>query len=207
MKPRIPNAYWAFVIMTAGVVGAIELAYVLGADGVGFGGADVSFDRKYDRTLFAIDDERGFAVHGEDDIAIVKTRPAMIPFRPLCGRCELAGGILPLADYVHGDWVYTQWPDIADVDAVNLATGETLAIAVPPREPGKPLDPATVPEYAARGLDFAPDKKLTPRHLAGRYEDGRLVAESCIVVQCVAILCFGILAVIGLVLWLRPRSE
>jgi len=90
---------------------------------------------------------------------------------------------------------------------VNLVTGETLALAVPTRAAGKPLDPGTVPEYAARGLDFAADKKLTPRHLVGRYEDGRLVAESCIIVQMAAMLCFAILAVVGLGLLLRPRGE
>jgi hypothetical protein len=206
-RPRIPSWYWAVLLLTLGIVAALQLAYVLGAGGVSVGGADVDFGRKYDRMVFAIDDARGFAVGGEDDIAIVKTRPGMPPFRPVCGRCELAGSILPAADYMHGDWVYSEWPDITDVDAVNLVTGETLVLDVPRSAPGKPLDPATVPEYVARGLDFAAEKKLTPRHLAGRYEDGRLIQESCLVLQMAGMLCLAIVAVIGLVLLVIPRRR
>ncbi len=184
---------------TVAVVLVIELAYMFGASGIEFSGAQTSFGREHDKVLFAVDDQRGFVTRGERDVALVKIAPGTFPFRPVCGRCELDGSIFNLAEFLHDDWVYTSMPHVTDVDAINLRTGETVQATL--SDPGRsPEDAAQIPEYAARGLDFAADKRLGPQRLAGLYPDGRLINESCIVVQMAALVALGLVAAMGLVL-------
>lgn len=190
--------------MTFAVVLVIELAYMFGAGGIEFSGATTSFDREHDRVLFAVDEQRGFVTRDGRDIALIRIAPGTFPFRPVCGRCEPNGSLLNLADYLHGDWVYTASPDIPEVDAINLRTGETLEATLADPEQS-PEDAAQIPEYAAHGLDFAEDKRLTLERLVQLYPDGRIINESCIVVQMAAILVLGIVALIGLVLLVTRR--
>ena len=131
----------------------------------------------------------------------------MPPFRPLCGRCELDGSLLNLADYMHDGWVYTGSPEIAEIDAVHLETGETLKVDLRRPAPGTTIDPATIPEYAARGLDYAPEKKLDVARLAALYDDGALIDESCMIIQMAGILSLAIVAIFGVALLLRPRRK
>lgn len=155
--------------------------YVFGASGVSFGGAGVGFEREKDRFVLRVDDARGFSLHGSGPPALVRLKRAPFPLWPLCGRCELDGAIVPMVTHLDGDWAYTDFPMSGRPAAYNLATRETVTVAAPPSAP-LPAG-AVVPEYAARGLALADEKKVTPRALAGRYEDGRAVKESCLVFQ------------------------
>ncbi|MBX7082848.1 MAG: hypothetical protein K1X88_26825 [Nannocystaceae bacterium] len=199
MAIRIPSWWWAVASTTVAVVLVIELAYLFGASGIEFSGAQTSFDREHDKVLFAVDERRGFVTRDGRDVALVQIAPGTFPFRPVCGRCELDGSVFNLAQFLHDDWVYTSMPHITDVDAINLRTGETLQASL--TDPGRsPEDAAQIPEFAAHGLDFADDKRLDLGRLASLYPDGRLINESCIVVQMAAIVALGIVAALGLVL-------
>jgi hypothetical protein len=216
-KKIFPGWYRAVLVMLGGVCGALALYYSLGASGVRVSGAKVSFDRDKDRQLFKIDESRAFLYSSGGYLSVVKYGPGVFPFRLVCGKCETQGGLLNLAKYMKGDWVYSDHFDLPRgakirTGALNLKSGEAVEVQAPPEaKTGYTYDALKIPFLVQHGLTFEEQHKLTVDQVAHTYPPLSTLKESCLVLFAAILLVFGIWIAVGLVLlisWpVRRRSS
>lgn len=172
MRP-LPRWYRAVWLAWLGLFATVALAYYLGAGGIRSGAVRMAFDRDRPHQLYRIDDTRAFLVD-RDSISVVRyarSNPLLYP----CGCYTTAGVLANGVDRRHGPWVYTSRPGRPrfGADAVNLETGEVIAVAA---DHGTP---AARQALAARGLDPDRDDRLEPAGLAATHDARWLREESC----------------------------
>ena len=197
---RFPKWYRAAVTGFMALWVAIGIYYWMGASGVRIGGMTASFERQGDSALLRIDGTRAFRVD-RGELSVTRYRRAPFPFCPLCGVHEQAGTIMNLAGYRKGDWVYTSFPQ-PFVEAVNLATGETIDL---PAGGGALTQPP--PAFVARGLDFAPANAIDPDLIRASFPLLSTIHESCVVFNLGFLSVFAALTLLGVVLVASRRRR
>lgn len=170
---NVPRWYAVTWLAWLGLFGTVALAYYLGAGGIRAGGVRMAFDQDRPQQLYRIDATRAFLVE-RDQISVVhyaRANPLLYP----CGCYILDGAIANGVDRRHGAWVYTSSPGGPrfGADAVNVATGEVIAVAAD-RD-----TPAAKQALAARGFAFDRDEALDPAQIARTHDALWLRKESC----------------------------
>ena len=178
MQPSTPPWFQLAVRLWLGFFIFAVAAYLLGASGVRLGSSTMSFGRGQDLHLRRLNDSLALDVGQYGDASVYYYHASRWPFSAVLGRYVLGRSAAqerrnPAGDYRvyfggshrHGDWFYTSYPQfgpLASPDAYNYHTGEILRVPGLQREPsGTPLDLATVPEFASRGLLGAETEKLS----------------------------------------------
>ncbi|NUP10398.1 MAG: hypothetical protein HOW73_30475 [Polyangiaceae bacterium] len=199
----LPDWWLAVMTLLGGLFVVFNLIYRFGFGGVSVSGADVSFNREFDGQLWKIDDHLAYRTGKHpDDVAVVRYKSGAIPFRPVCGSCDLDGSLLNTAQFKKGAWVYSEYPELEGVDVVNIETGEKFEVDAKKPEPGKRSDPSTIAFYRDRGLTFDDDLRLDARRVAKEATPLSTINESCIVFNAAFFLLFGLMVVALLLVFL-----
>lgn len=127
--------------------------------------------------LYRINDRLAFEVQPGGDnyngVSVHEFAPTDIITAFACGACQTDSETVFLANahYRQGDWVFTDFPqhEIAKTDIVNLRTGETIEVNVPPNfKYGDDL--SRLPEYQTRGLIKSDENKLTQDYVKANFQ-------------------------------------
>ncbi|MCB9766428.1 MAG: hypothetical protein H6739_42030 [Alphaproteobacteria bacterium] len=200
MKRPALGLWVALALALTALCAGLNVGLRLNAESARVGGARLPLFGQDDIALHRIDDHRAFLITPSGAISVVRVKFGPPPLRPVCGQHVVSGGLLNLAQFQSGDWVYSGYPELPGVDAYNLRTDESVALDVPAPPPGRSVDPAKVPFYREHGLTFAASARLDPQRVAAQHPAIPAIQEGCVTVNAAFAILYGFMALWGL--WL-----
>jgi len=202
-----PTWFRKCFIMLLGLFVSLNIFYALGASGVLVGTTALNFTRDFDYQLYEFKDDLGFSVDAADgQVNVVYIETAPILFRPMCGTYQASGYPMPGADFRKGDWLYTEFPQYADIDALNLETGETYNVPGLSEDTTK-IDWSTVEFYLKNGLEINDKYRLKGDNVEKEFEMVSTMNESCLVFNAAFYFLFAIMGIIALVYFVRAKKD
>ena len=194
-------------MIVLGLFISLNIFYALGASGVLVGTSALDFARDFDYQLYEFKDDMGFSVDREDGrVEVVYIETAPILFRPMCGTYQANGYLMPGADFRKGDWLYTEFPQHGEVDALNLETGETYDVPGITPDTDR-IDWSTVEFYLKNGLEINDKYRLKGDNVEKEFAMVSTMNESCLVFNAAFYFLFAILGIIALVYFIRAKKD
>jgi hypothetical protein len=197
----------AFMIVL-GLFISLNIFYAMGASGVLAGTSALDFARDFDYQLYEFKDDLGFSVDREGGrVEVVYIDTAPILFRPMCGTYQANGYPMPGADFRKGDWLYTEYPQYSDIDALNLQTGETYDVPGIAKDTTAEIDWSTVEFYLKNGLEINDKYRLKGESVEKEFAMVSTMNESCLIFNAAFYFVFAMLGIIALVYFIRAKKD